>query len=127
MAYAKKPGVTSKGWVPKAQAQPSAAAAAAATAVAAASASVSASTCGGSGSGKLTHRRIDLRLVPWRCRAFGLLYFTGSDDTNVLMREAAIAKVQRIRVGLRVRTGVGVANGAVSYECAAAILHVCSS
>jgi DNA polymerase beta len=36
------------------------------------------------------HRRLDLRVVPWQCYHFSTLYFTGSDDTNVEMRDEAI-------------------------------------
>jgi DNA polymerase beta len=45
-----------------------------------------------SSSAPTLHRRLDLRVVPWQCYHFSTLYFTGSDDTNVEMRDEAIAQ-----------------------------------
>lgn len=44
------------------------------------------------GSPPPTHRRIDIRLIPFDQYYFGILYFTGSDQFNRQMRSHALEK-----------------------------------
>lgn len=66
-----------------------------------------------------THRRIDIRLIPFDQYFFGILYFTGSDEFNRQMRSHALEKGFTLNeycirpvgatggCGLRVRGGCG--------------------